>query len=158
MSKQKIELTKDRIDLLNRVILKKNYKSSPRAKRKAKVILLKSEGKSIKEITDETKLSKRTIISYVKEYSNPNKNIGGMRFIHKNQYKKSSLNIIDSELENPIIMEFSHNTPISYKEATQRIKKLFNISLSESAVRRFLRNHKIYTKRSKRPIYSLENK
>ena len=65
MKRQTINLDYNRKVLLNNITLKQTYSASPRAKKKAKVILLKSEGKSIKEIMKETKLCKRTIISYI---------------------------------------------------------------------------------------------
>lgn len=148
MKRQSIYLDNNRKVLLNNITLKQTYSASTRAKKKAKVILLKSEGKSIREIMKETKLSKRTIISYIKEYNNPDRCIGGMRFIHKNKYKVSSLQRIGE----PLLEEFKINPPISYKEASTRITKLFNIAISESATRAYLNKHKIYTKRSKKPI------
>lgn len=154
MKRQLVKLDYSSKKQLNNVISKKNYRSSARAKKKAKVILLKSEGKSIKEIMKETKLCKRTIISYVKQYNEPNRD-GGMRFIHKNEYKKSSLIITDKEGEDILLDEFKKNPPISYKEASERIKRLFNITISESATRAYLNKHDIYTKRSKKPIRNI---
>ena len=99
----------------------------------------------------ETKLCKRTIISYIKDYNNPNKYIGGLRFIHKNEYKASSL----EKIKEPLLEEFKIHHPISYKEASARIMKLFNITISESATRSYLNKHNIYTKRSKKPIRNI---
>lgn len=146
MKRQKINLDYNRKVLLNNITLKQTYSASPKAKIKAKVILLKSEGNSIKEIMKETKLSKRTIISYISDYNNPDKDIGGLRFIHKNEYKDSSL----EKIKEPLLEEFKIHPPISYKEASKRIMKLFNITISESATRAYLNKHKIYTKRSKK--------
>ena len=100
MKRQTINLDRKYKDLLTNITLKKTYSASTRAKKKAKVILLKSEGKKIKEIMKETKLCKRTIINYVQEYNNPNPSIGGMRFIHKNKYKTSSLKITNENDDN----------------------------------------------------------
>lgn len=160
MKKKKFELSPNRIKTLSNVTSKKNHDSSARAKRKAKVILLRHEGKSIKDIMEETKLCKRTIISYVKEYNNPDPKIGGMRFIHKNEYKISSLNIFNNDGENVVLKEFRENPPSSYREASERIKNLFNITISESATRAYLNKKKIYTENSMKPIYDdsdLEN-
>ena len=156
MKRQVVKLDHTRKKLLNNVISKKNHSSSARAKKKAKVILLKSEGKSIKDIMKETKLCKRTIISYVKQYNEPNRD-GGMRFIHKNEYKSSSLIITNKDGENILLDEFKKNPPISYKEASERIKKIFNITISESATRAYLNKHDIYTKRSKKPIRNIDH-
>lgn len=151
MKRQTINLDYNRKVLLNNITLKQTYSASPRAKKKAKVILLKSEGKSIKEIMKETKLCKRTIISYIKEYNNPDRYIGGMRFIHKNKYKVSSL----QKIGNSLLEEFNLHPPLSYKEASGRIKRLFNITISESATRAYLNKHDIYTKRSKKPVRNI---
>lgn len=151
MKRQVVKLDYTSKKQLNNVISKKNYSSSARAKKKAKVILLKSEGKSIKEIMKETKLCKRTIISYIKEYNNPDRYIGGMHFIHINKYKVSSL----QKIENLLLEEFNLHSPLSYKEASGRIKRLFNITISESATRAYLNKHNIYTKRSKKPIRNI---
>ena len=99
----------------------------------------------------ETKLCKRTIISYIKEYNNPDRYIGGMRFIHKNKYKVSSL----QKIGNSLLEEFNLHPPLSYKEASGRIKRLFNITISESATRAYLNKHDIYTKRSKKPVRNI---
>ena len=155
MKRQKITLDQKQKILLKRVTLKSNYSSSARAKKKAKVILLKSEGKSIKEIMKETKLCKRTIINYVKEFNDSNRDIDKMRFIHKNNYKTSSLKIANKNGNNILLNEFKTNPPSSYKEASGRIKRLFNITISQSATRAYLNKHNIYTKRSKKPIRNI---
>lgn len=151
MKRQKITLDQKRKNLLKQITSNSNYTSSVKAKKKATVILLKAKGKSIKDIMEETKLSKRTIINYVNEYNNPNKNIGGLRFIHKKNYKISVLEKIHATL----LEEFKLHPPISYKEASERINKLFNIIISESATRAYLNKNSIYTKRSKKPIRNI---
>lgn len=151
MKRQKIILDQKRKNLLKQITSNSNYTSSVKAKKKATVILLKAKGKSIKDIMEETKLSKRTIINYVNEYNNPNKNIGGLRFIHKKNYKISVLEKIHATL----LEEFKLHPPISYKEASERINKLFNIIISESATRAYLNKNNIYTKRSKKPIRNI---
>jgi len=152
MQRQIIKLERERTRTLNNITLEQNYSSSPREKKKAMVILLKSKGKTINEISKETKLCKRTIINYVNEYNNKNRLIGGLSFIKKNKYKDSSLKIFNNANKNILLKEFKDNPPLSYKEASKRIKKLFNITISESATRVYLNKNKIYTKRSKRPF------
>lgn len=142
MKGKTVELDSNRIALLKKIINAK-YGVSLRAKRKAKVILLKSEGKSIKEISKNTNLCKRTIIIYINEYTNPDRNIGGMRFIHRNDYKKSLLK--DVELSDI----FKTKIPSTYKEATEIIKEKYDITISESATRRYLNKIGIYTKKSR---------
>ena len=147
MKKQKFTLDSKNKKILKR-ITKAEYGIKPRAKKKATVILLKSEGKSIKEIQKETKLCKRTIISYIKDYNNPDKNVGKMRFIHKYAYKVSSLEkVTNSDGENLVLNEFHESSPKSYREASERIHKMFGISISESATRVYLNKHEIYTKK-----------
>lgn len=142
MKVKTVELDSKRIALLKEIINAK-YGVSLRAKRKAKVILLKSEGKSIKEISKNTNLCKRTIISYINEYTNPDRNIGGMRFIHRNDYKKSLLKNVElSDI-------FKTKIPSTYKEATEIIKEKYDITISESATRRYLNKIGIYTKKSR---------
>ena len=143
MKGKKIKLDEKRVKMLKR-ISNPDYNLNQRVAKKAQVILLAHKGKRIKEIMKETNLNKRTIINYTNEYINPDPNIGGMHFIHRNDYKKSSLKDVKGLLE-----EFKNKSPESYKEATQRIKKLYNISISESAVRRFLNKKDIYTKNNK---------
>lgn len=145
MKYQTIKLNFKQKNKLEYIISNNNYNVRPKAKVKAKVILLKAEGKSINEIIKETKVSKRTIINYVKEYNNYNNDIDRMLFFHKNNYKCSYLNTIKPSL----LEEFKNNPPITYKEATLRIKQLYTINISESAVRRYLNKHYIYTSNSR---------
>lgn len=119
----------------------KNNSENKKARKKATVILLKYDNKSIKEIIDETYLSKRTIINYYYNYLKD-----GIKFIHsKGNYAKSSLSSIKGFYD-----EFDERPPQTYKEASERIKKLYNITISESATRRYLNKIDIYTKGSRK--------
>lgn len=90
-----------KLSIRERELLKRicdSSSSSPKAKLKAKVILLRAEGKSISEIISKTKLSKRTIINYVNHYIDASKKAF---FIH------SSLSIQKIRLTNqnyPVIL------------------------------------------------------
>ena len=95
MKGKKIKLDEKRVKMLKR-ISNPDYNLNQRVAKKAQVILLAHKGKRIKEIMKETNLSKRTIINYTNEYINPDPNIGGMHFIHRNDYKKSSLKDVSS--------------------------------------------------------------
>lgn len=143
MTKLKIELDTNQKKLLKNILSDKRNASSSRAKKKARVILLRAQGKTIQEISSETNLSERTIKYYIKNYiTHP---VNGIRFIHQNNYKKSRLEKYKSELCD----EFKENPPYSYKDATVRINTHYNITISESAVRRFLNKNNIYTDRSR---------
>lgn len=139
MEKHGISLEGKRIELLGNISNAK-YGCSEKAKKKAKVILLRFDGKTIKEIMKETHLCKRTVINYINGYKQ-----NELWYIHQNYYRKSSLKGNDD-----ILNEFRKNQPHSYREATERIKTKFNIKISESATRRFLNKHNIYTIRSKK--------
>lgn len=145
MKWQTIKLNYKQKNQLEYIISDNNHNVRPRVKVKAKVIILKAAGKSINEIVKETNLSKRTVINYVKEYNSSNNDMDRMRFFHKNNYKCSSLNIINHSL----LKELKNNPPVTYKEATIHIKQLYNINLSESAVRRYLNKHNIYSSNSR---------
>ena len=91
---------------------------------------------------NETNLSKGTIIKYLEAYCKRDMNgiIGNV------VYKVSELENIKSDLIN----EFKETPPYSYKEASERIKKLYNITTSESATRRYLIKNNIYTSRKRK--------
>lgn len=144
MTKFKIKLDRERKARLERIISDKDFRSSTRAKKKATVVLLRSSGKSIKEIMNKTKLSKGTIITYIKIYLKDD-----MYGIHgKTIYKHSAFENVHSDL----IKEFEKNPPYSYKEARDRIKRLYNITKSESATRRYLIKNGIYTPRKRKKM------
>ncbi|MDD2518404.1 MAG: hypothetical protein PHG03_04430 [Bacilli bacterium] len=121
-------------------IVSKNKKKNI-TKNKAMVIYLRNIGKDIATICDIVKLSKRTVINYIVSYSNTS-DIKKTYFFHENNYEKSEL----EKNKMNILQEFDERYPITYKEATSRIEKLFNIKRSETQVRYFLRKHKRYSK------------
>lgn len=66
-----------------------------------------------------------------------------MRFIHRNDYKKSLLKNVElSDI-------FKTKIPSTYKEATEIIKEKYDITISESATRRYINKIGIYTKKSR---------
>lgn len=120
--------------------IKDDEEKKLKARKKATVILLKYEKKSNEEISNEVKLSKRTVINYVNDYLK-----NGMTSItSRGNYKKSVL----SQFTN--LFEDFEEMPATYKDATEQIKEKYNINLSESAVRRHLNTIGIYTENSKR--------
>lgn len=142
MTKFRIKLDRKRKEKLEFISSEKNFRHNLKKKTKAKVVLLRSNGKSIKEIMNETNLSKGTIIKYLEAYCKRDMNgiIGNVA------YKVSELENIKSDLIN----EFKETPPYSYKEASERIKKLYNITKSESATRRYLIKNNIYTSRKRK--------
>ena len=136
MKEIKIKIDSKRLNLLKNII--ENDSVRQISKRKANVILLKAEGKNTKTIHEITGISKRTIIYYLNGYINEE-----LRYIHRNEYKKSIL-----KQGGKIEEEFQNSPPLSYKEAAKRIEKIYNIHISESACRRYLNKHNIFTKRS----------
>ena len=132
-------------ELLNRIC--DSSSSSPKAKLKAKVILLRAEGKSISEIILKTKLSKRTIINYVNKYiESTNK----ASFIHS----KGKINQSELSRYPELVEEFREKPPLTYKEATERVFKLVGLKRSETQVRNFLNRKGIYTEHTKLKIKS----
>jgi transposase len=113
---------------------------SPAIKKKIRVILLRSEGKTIDYIVNNTMLSKRTIINYTNKYLENN------RFFHRKNHKRSVLYTRKDE----ILKEFRKKPPKSYKEAATRIKELYGIERSATQVRYFLNRNDVYTNRSKK--------
>lgn len=114
MTKFRIKLDRKRKEKLEFISSEKNFHHNLKKKTKAKVVLLRSNGKSIKEIMNETNLSKGTIIKYLEAYCKRDMNgiIGNV------VYKVSELENIKSDLIN----EFKESPPYSYKEASERIK------------------------------------
>ena len=142
MTKFRIKLDRKRKEKLEFISSEKNFRHNLKKKTKAKVVLLRSNGKSIKEIMNETNLSKGTIIKYLEAYCKRDMNC----IIGNVVYKVSELENIKSDLIN----EFKETPPYSYKEASERIKKLYNITKSESATRRYLIKNNIYTSRKRK--------
>lgn len=132
--KLEIELPSQRQSLLKRII--DNPRNRSIVKLKAKVILLRKDGATIKSISEKLGISQRTVTNYIYGYKSKE-----LSFIHQNKYKKSSLDSVDKLLD-------ELKKPSNYKEAAKLIKDKYNITISESAVRRYLNKHKIYTKES----------
>lgn len=147
MKKYQIKLNSKEKELLERIIMGKSI--DKRKKLKAKVILAKSKKMKIKTIMKMTGLSKRTIISYTKQYIE-NKD----KFLHRDNYTKSEL--FDYRYE--IFQEFSERPPLSDIEAAARVEKLTGIKRSPTQVKNFLVKRHIYTARTKRHILCTQRK
>lgn len=119
-----------------------NHNKNSRVQLRAKVIFLKSLRNDINTIMKETGLSKRTIINYTNEYVNSGYS---RQFFFKSNYNKSELN----KYKELLVNEFKEKPPLSYSEGTFRIEKLTGIKRSQTQVRKFLNNKRIYTRRAK---------
>lgn len=109
-----------------------NKLASNRAKLMAKVILLKSDGKSMKFIKEKTGLSKRTIEYCIASYLMGTYSF--YQFIQKNDKTRKS----ELSKNNDILEYFKENNPTSYKEARETIITKFRIEKNISTVRRWL--------------------
>lgn len=86
--------------------------------------MVRSEGKTIDYIVNNTMLSKRTIINYTNKYLENN------RFFHRKNHKRSVLYTRKDE----ILKGFRKKPPKSYKEAATRIKELYGIITQNETV------------------------
>lgn len=136
--KYKIRLNKTELKMINTILESESPTIKKKAKDKARVILLKSQGENINTIKKKTKLSKRTIINYCEQYINAKPK--GM-FFHSYKYNKSELNKFSEQIKN----EFDLRPPLSYKDATIRIEKITGLKRSETQVRNYLNKNHIYT-------------
>lgn len=134
---------KDRI-YLNTLIEDKHGKANLDKRKKDRIIVLLRilEDCTYKNISDETGLSKRTIIYYLYDFMDC-KTIGA--YIHKqNNHRKSSLDKIIKVDE--IKKIFEETKPKSNKDAMKIINATYCINISESTARRFLIRNNIHIK------------
>ncbi len=129
MEKIEIEVTKEELE-----ILKKEMHKNPKEKvrNKARVIYLRHEGCTEKEIIQKTEISLHTILEYVKAFK-----ANGIDSIYKTNYKPQP-----SKLEpyaNEIITEFEKNPPSSRAHAVEIIKEKWGVDTSITAVGKFLK-------------------
>lgn len=136
MTKYKIKLNNEQEKRLKNIIDTKSIKDS-KIKKRAKVILLRNENKSVKEIMQTVGFSKGIVIKCLKTFLE--KGVSGIYWPPK--YKHSSL----EKLKDKIQTEFKQNPFLTYKEASERIEHLYGIKISESATRRFFLKNKITT-------------
>lgn len=130
----KLQLSEHDKTILNNII--NSDKATKRSKQKSMIILLKSEGKSIKYITENLKISKRTVINYTNKWKTLKFN-----FIHGQHYRKSELEKYTNEIKN----DFSNNIAESYQEASDRIYNLYGIRRSIPQIRAYFIKHNLYT-------------
>lgn len=136
MNKLEIQLTEEDIK-----ILKKEIKKNPNEKvrNKAKVLYLRYYGYTEREIIQKTDLTLCTILKYVKAFIQ-----NGISSIYTTGYKgqQSKLNAYKNE----IIKEFETNPPQTRAEAVNKVRELFGIETSITAVGNFLKKTGLHTK------------
>ena len=147
--KEKEKLSESDLQYLNTVIENKNELYNERTIRRAKAIKMWNygKGKPYNEIICETGFSRRTL-----QYLFKNVKQKDIFEINYKKYPKSKLDIVKDVNDDYIYNFFKkkENIPSTYKEATETIKKYFYVSISESAVRRYLQKHEVFTEKSKR--------
>lgn len=136
MNKLEIQLTEENIK-----ILRKEMKKNPNEKvrNKAKVLYLRYYGYTEREIIQKTDLTLCTILKYVKAFIQ-----NGISSIYTTGYKgqQSKLNAYKDE----IIKEFESNPPQTRAEAVNKVKELFGIETSITAIGNFLKKTGLRTK------------
>ena len=136
MKKMEINLTSEEIKLL-----KKEKRQNPKEKvrNKAKVLLLRNDGYTEREIIQKTDLTPATIVSYVKTYL-----VDGIDSIYKTKCKgqKSLLDPYKEEILN----DFKKEPPTTRDEARQRIYAKYGIKIGRTAIGNFLKKRVILQK------------
>lgn len=129
MKKMEINLTSEEIKLL-----KKEKRQNPKEKvrNKAKVLLLRNDGYTEREIIQKTDLTPATIVSYVKAYL-----VDGIDSIYKTKCKgqKSLL----APYKEEILNDFKKEPPTTRDEARQRIYDKYGIKIGRTAIGNFLK-------------------
>lgn len=145
------KLSKVELKYLDKVIKNKNKDYNERTIRRAKAIKMWNygNGKPYNEIICETGFSRRTL-----QYLFKNVNEKNIFEITYKKYPKSKLCDAKNSNDDYISEYFKEkeNRPKTYKDATKIIRREFHVSLSESAVRRYLQKNKIFTEKSKKKI------
>ena len=139
MDKIEIKVTKKDRKILTQQS-KKNVKEKVR--NRAKVILLRADGCTERQIINKTDLSLNTILTYIKDY-----NKYGLKSIYTNNCKGRK-----SRLENDkekILKNFERNPPKSIAEGCTRISDEFGIQITETPLRTFLKKTGYLTKKQK---------
>lgn len=135
MKEKKLSLKE--LEHLDKVIKNKNKDYNERTIRRAKAIKMWNygNGKTYNEIINETGFSRRTL-----QYLFKNVNEKNIFEINYKKYPKSKLCDAKNLNGKDIIdyFEEKEDRPKTYKDATKIIRREFNVSISESAVRRYL--------------------
>ena len=136
MKKMEFVLTEE-----EKKILKKEKRNNPKEKirNKAKVLLLRNDGYTEREIIQKTDLTPTTIVSYVKAYLEK-----GISSIYTTNCKgqKSRLEPFEKE----ILKDFEENPPSTRDEARQIIYDKYGIELGRTAMGNFLKKKDCLTK------------
>ncbi len=136
MNKIQINLTDEERKILNN---EKKYNSKEKVRNKAKVLLLRNDGYTEKEIIQKTDLTPATIVSYVKAFISD-----GINSIYTTKCKgqKSKL----EQYKNEILEEFAKNPPSTRDEARQKIYDKYGIKIGKTAMGNFLKKTACLTK------------
>ena len=115
-------------------ILKHQSKKNPKEKvrNRAKVIILRYQGYSEKEIINKTSLALNTILTYIKDYKN-----NGLKSIYTSNYKARPSRLKVKEVE--IIEDFKQTPPKSLKEGCAKIKEKYGIAITPTPLSNFLK-------------------
>jgi transposase len=124
-----IEFTQEDIDNLH---YERYHHPHPSVQKKMEALYLKSQGIKHKDICSLCKISKMTLITYIKQYQ-----LGGIEELKKNEHKgqPSELN----QYSDVIKEHFEKFPPSSVAEASDAIEKLTGIKRSPTQVREFMK-------------------
>lgn len=139
MNKLEINLTEEELK-----IIKNEMKKNPNEKvrNKAKVIYLRYSGCTEREIVNKTDVTLCTALSYIKAFLK-----NGIDSIYTTGYKgqPSKLNKYKDE----ILEEFKKNPPSTRGEAVAKVKELWGLSTSVTAMGNFLKKRNVIQKSKK---------
>lgn len=129
MDKLEITLTEEEL-----IIIKKEMKknSNEKVRNKAKVLYLRYYGYTEREIIQKTDLTLCTILKYVKAFR-----ANGISSIYTTGYKGQPSKL--EPYKDEIIKEFEKNPPQTRAEAVIKVKELFGIETSITAIGNFLK-------------------
>ncbi len=139
MNKLEIKLTEEELKIIKRE-MKKN--PNEKVRNKSKVLYLRYYGYTEREIVNKVDVSLCTALKYIKAFIN-----NGINSIYTTGYKgqPSKLN----KYKDKIIEEFKKNPPATRAEAVIKVKELYGIDTSITAMGNFL-------KKTECPIKKLE--
>lgn len=109
------------------------YEDHPKTRQKNFVLYLKSFGLKHKEITDICRISKQTLVNYLKEYKDK-----GIDSFMKHRWQGQVSQLLN--FKDLIEKDFDENPPKTTNEAQYRIEQLTGIKRSPTQIREFMKN------------------